>query len=231
MREAARNGRLFHSLARPGVKPRGRFKLWGAEWRQSRREAQGVPGVARSGRQRTSRAPKRSGEAGRGSGRTGRAGRRRRGGTGGARIHQGNAGGQGRAPGNHRRQSNRAAHQQHTDGTQETKVTKTYRDSRKQGTFYPLRILRGVRKGYKTAQRIVNQWSELRLRHLVCGKVTPVLLYGGQLFELPRGRQTIRTKHGYLRASLGVFLSMESVQRQEEKCDMKKVKNKSSITH
>ena len=139
------------------------------------------------------------------------------GGTGGARIHQGNAGGQGRAPGNHRRQSNRAAHQQHTDGTQETKVTKTYRDSRKQGTFYPLRILRGVRKGYKTAQRIVNQWSELRLRHLVCGKVTPVLLYGGQLFELPRGRQTIRTKHGYLRASLGVFLSMESVQRQEEK--------------
>lgn len=39
------------------------------------------------------------------------------GGTGGARIHQGNAGGQGRAPGNHRRQSNRAAHQQHTIST------------------------------------------------------------------------------------------------------------------
>lgn len=71
------------------------------------------------------------------------------GGTGGARIHQGNAGGQGRAPGNHRRQSNRAAHQQHTDGTQETKVTKTYRDSRKQGTFYPLRILRGYGRGIK----------------------------------------------------------------------------------
>lgn len=86
------------------------------------------------------------------------------GGTGGARIHQGNAGGQGRAPGNHRRQSNRAAHQQHTDGTQETKVTKIYRDSRMQGTFYPLRILRGVRRGHKTAQRTVNQWGELRLR-------------------------------------------------------------------
>lgn len=71
------------------------------------------------------------------------------GGTGGARIHQGNTGGQGRAPGNHRRQSNRAAHQQHTDSTQETKVTKNYRDSRTQGTFYPLRILRGYGGGVK----------------------------------------------------------------------------------
>lgn len=139
------------------------------------------------------------------------------GGTGGARIHQGNAGGQGRAPGNHRRQSNRTAHQQHTISTQETKVTKTYRDSRKQGTFYPPADFKGVRRGHKIAQRIVNQRSELRLRHLVRGKVTPVLLYGGQLFELPRGRQTIRTKYGLPPRFAWGVLFMRSVQRQEEK--------------
>lgn len=139
------------------------------------------------------------------------------GGTGGARIHQGNAGGQGRAPGNHRRQSNRAAHQQHTDGTQETKVTKTYRDSRKQGTFYPPADFEGVRRGYGTTQRTVSQRGKLRIRHLVLGKVTPVLLYGGQLFELPRGRQTIRTKHGLPPRFAWGVLFMRSVQRQKEK--------------
>ena len=206
-------------MARPGVKPRGRVKLWGAEWRRSRREAQGVPGVARSGRQRTSRAPERSGEAGRGSGRTGRAGRRRRGEPGEREYTKETQEDRGAPPGT-------------TDGTQETKVTKTYRDSRKQGTFYPPADFKGVRKGYKTAQRIVNQWSELRLRHSVCGKVTPVLLYGGQLFELPRGRQTIRTKHGLPpRFAWGVFIYGKRPETRRKKRDMKKVNNKSSITH
>lgn len=145
MREAARNGRLFHSLERPGVKPRGRFKLWGAEWRQSRREAQGVPGVARSGRQRTSRAPKRSGEAGRGSGRTGRAGRRRTGEPGAREGGKETRKERARPPG----RTGGSPTAQPTDSTLTAKVNKTYSDSRRQGTPYPLRILRGVRRGTK----------------------------------------------------------------------------------
>lgn len=139
------------------------------------------------------------------------------GGTGGARIHQGNAGGQGRAPGNHRRQSNRAAHQQHTDGTQETKVTKTYRDSRKQGTFYPLRILRGYGRGIKQRNGLQTNGMSYGYGTWCVEKLPPCYSTGVSSSSCLADGKRFGQNTVYLRASLGVFLSMESVQRQEEK--------------
>lgn len=172
------------------------------------RPAQGVPGGGRSGRPGRGLALAPALAPGEPGDRGGAAGGNR---------------GRARTPRKRRRTGARprepptATHQQHTISTQETKVTKTYRDSRKQGTLYPLADFRWVRKGYKIAQRTVNQCSELRLRQLVRGKVTPVLLYGGQLFELPADGKLSGQNTVSLRASLGVFPSMGSVQRQEEK--------------